>query len=57
MSLIILSYDYPVLTKQLGTDGKTWPNVEAWIRKIEQRPAYQETKKAAGLHDFTLEKL
>jgi glutathione S-transferase len=43
-----------VLTKAIGTEGKKWPNIEAWLKLIEARPGYKETKKVAGLHDFTL---
>lgn len=43
-----------VLVRKLGTEGKSWPHIESWLRRIEARPAYKETKKNAGLHDFTL---
>ncbi|CAO1613755.1 unnamed protein product [Sympodiomycopsis kandeliae] len=43
-----------VLVKKIGTASKQWPHIEAWLRKIEARPAYKQAKQNAGKHDFTL---
>ena len=53
---VAFSCEY-VLVKNIGLKGKpedAYPGIKAWLRKIESRPAYQETLKNGAKHDFCL---
>ncbi len=43
-----------VICMKAGTDGRTWPLVEKWLKQLEGRPAYQKTLKNGTKHDFCL---
>lgn len=36
-----------VIKKDLGVQGKTWPNVNKWLAGLEKRPAYIKARKEA----------
>jgi glutathione S-transferase len=40
-----------ILKMGLGTDGKQWPTVNAWLENIESTPSYQRAVQKTG---FTL---
>lgn len=52
---VAFSAEY-VLVKKIGLQGKenAFPSIKGWLRKIEARPAYQETMKDGAKHDFCL---
>ncbi|KAF2762037.1 thioredoxin-like protein [Pseudovirgaria hyperparasitica] len=37
-----------VLTRELGTKGKTWSNVNKWLKKCESTKTYQDAVKKTG---------
>lgn len=37
-----------LLARQLGTRGKTWPNIKAWIEKCEATESYKRAVQKSG---------
>lgn len=52
---VAFSCEY-VLMKKIGLKGKddAYPSIKTWLRKIENRPAYEKTLKEGAKHDFCL---
>ncbi|PWN41932.1 glutathione S-transferase [Ceraceosorus guamensis] len=50
---VAFSVEY-VLFKQIGTSNQKWHGIDAWLKRLESRPAYQKTLKAGFKHDFSL---
>ncbi|ORY86353.1 glutathione S-transferase [Protomyces lactucae-debilis] len=51
---IMLAFSCEIaIVRKLGTGGKTWPNVERWLKSLAQREAYRKAQKEAQ-HELSL---
>lgn len=48
-----LSADY-ILARQLGTQGKKWPAVEAWLKRCKETPTYVRAVEKSGYSSVLL---
>lgn len=37
-----------IFTRQLGTQGKTWPKTEAWLKRCEETPSFKKAVEKTG---------
>ena len=37
-----------IFARKLGTGDKTWPEIEAWLHRLLQRPAYKTAAEKSG---------
>ena len=50
--VVAFSCEY-VFSISAAATGQSWPTIEAWLRQMAARPAYQRTKQNGTAHRFT----